>query len=185
MTAAKKEDTKYREIILKAAHDALDKASGEIKNAAVLMAAEAHKNPVLAQAIQATWIDRACYEEVRKMVGKNRGARENLRNARRRTSERSPFGGNDKTGIIAMAQSNARDLMNFELWGGKRLGDATGQEVRQSANNFYAQSFNMSMKGRWLALVAQKVPEDKIVGKTLTSEDLETLRLEAERGENE
>lgn len=88
-------------------------------------------------------------------------------------------------GLIAMAESTWRSLMEFPVWGGKQLGECTKEEVQTAANKFYAVSLTMSKRGRFLAIVAQKVPDGKTVKESLKDDDLEYAMLEAERGGND
>ncbi len=54
----------------------------------------------------------------------------------------------------AMVAEHSR-MMDFPLYGGKRLGDATIAEVRESAASYAAISRDTGRKARWQAMIAE------------------------------
>jgi hypothetical protein len=68
----------------------------------------------------------------------------------------------------ALAQVNAATLYDFPLPGGKRLGDATAEEIAEAAQFYLKQANDMAWKSRWLSAVAAKIPKGKIARKALT-----------------
>jgi hypothetical protein len=82
--------------------------------------------------------------------------------------------------IAALADGNKEILMNFPLWfGGKRLKDSTKQEIADAGLRYMKQGSDMVFKGRWLNLVAAKVPDQKKAGEVLTELQLRKLHKEA------
>lgn len=68
----------------------------------------------------------------------------------------------------ALAQVNATTLYDFPLPGGKRLGDATREEIAEAAQFYMKQANDMAWKARWLSAVAAKVPKGKTARKALS-----------------
>lgn len=58
--------------------------------------------------------------------------------------------------------ANAARMMDVPLWGGKRLGDATAEEIRQSAENYRTNGNNMLHKARWQFAVADAADKNKL-----------------------
>jgi hypothetical protein len=83
--------------------------------------------------------------------------------------------------IAALADGNKEILMNFPLWvGGKRLKEATKNEIADAAQKYLKQGNDMVFKGRWLNLVAASVPENKKAGEVLNEIKLRKLHQEAQ-----
>src|SRR6266566_5191414 len=76
----------------------------------------------------------------------------------------------------------AKGLMAFPLRSGLRLGDAFREEIEADSKFYLAQANDMHVKGRWLALVAKKLPPNKPVGRVLTETKLKQLKAAAEKG---
>jgi len=83
--------------------------------------------------------------------------------------------------IAALAAGVMRTLHDFPLPGGKRLGDATREEVVAAAEFFGRQARDMAWKSRWLAHVAQALPPGRKVSEVISAERLEELRQEVQR----
>ena len=79
--------------------------------------------------------------------------------------------------VAALAEGNAAMLMDFPLPGGKRLGEATADEVRTAAEFYSKQAGNMAHKARWLSMIAARV-KDKTVKDALTEKKLRELQKE-------
>ena len=71
-------------------------------------------------------------------------------------------------------------LMDFPLPGtGKRLGDATGDEVGAAAAFYRGVAADASLKARWLAAVAERA-EPAVVADALPEAELQELRKQAD-----
>ena len=180
MSAEAKTKDPGRELIVQEVKDAMAKAGNEIHNAKILLAKRAKKYEPLRKALLENWLERICYEEVRHFNGDGRKAlRHKIACGLVGIEDRSLKDG----GLHFLAQANA-DLMTFALWGGKPLGKGSREEIQDSANKYYANARTSQVTGRWLALVAQGLPNDKKAGDHFTNERLLELRWEAERDDN-
>lgn len=83
--------------------------------------------------------------------------------------------------IDALAAGTALTLLDFQLPGGKRLGDAARSEVAEAADVFGKMARDLSWKSRWLEHVAQSLPEGSLVRDVMSAERLEELRQEVSR----
>jgi hypothetical protein len=84
-----------------------------------------------------------------------------------------------KTSVTALANGIRRSLLDFPLAGGKRLRDATRDEVIEQAQLYAAQARDMGFKARWLELIGARVDDGRTVGECLTEADALALREEA------
>lgn len=70
----------------------------------------------------------------------------------------------------------ANSLLDFPLPGGKRLGDATPQEVRAGAAMYRMQADDMAWKARWLEKVADAAGRKRTISAALSESDLRKLQ---------
>lgn len=75
-----------------------------------------------------------------------------------------------------LANAITASLLDFPLPGGKRLADATPEEVREGAAFFRSQAEDMSWKARWLDKVAEKVGRKPRVAAAVTEADLRKMQ---------
>lgn len=164
-----------RQIVRRAADQALSEASGEVLRAKAIMSEMARTTQALRDALVEPWIDQAAYEAVREVSRDRRGV---IWDSQRRATPASLVSDADK--IVLLANSNAQALMDFPLPGGKRLGDAIAEEVRTAAGFYYRQAGNMMAKGRWLAKIAVSVPDGKRVSEALDEAKLKDIQIDAQ-----
>jgi hypothetical protein len=69
----------------------------------------------------------------------------------------------------------SRNLLDFPLARGLRLGDATKADVLAQVNLYDAQASDMARKARWLIAVAKATPPHKTVGAVLSADNLERM----------
>ena len=100
--------------------------------------------------------------------------------ARRAQVWRAPPPESGRSRVATLAAVNRLSLMAFLLPSGKRLGDATGAEVRAAAAAFLAQGRDMVIKGRWLTAIADAIPANRMVRRVLDENRLQALRAQAE-----
>lgn len=74
---------------------------------------------------------------------------------------------------------NRANLLDFPLPGGKRLGRAGKAEIAVAAAAYERQGADMLLKARWLATIADRLPEGKVVADVFSDADLERLREDA------
>lgn len=85
-----------------------------------------------------------------------------------------------KTPVSALANGLVRALLDFPLAGGKRLRDATREEVLEQARIYTATARDASQKALWLRMIAARTQEGMRVGDCITEEAAATLRAEAQ-----
>jgi hypothetical protein len=170
MAVAKLKDPETKaETLRDAAKAALLQAGGDVRRATDALAARAMDEPEFLKAHYAEIIRTASYDAV---SGAIRAERAIVWNTPQPTTiER-------RAQVTALASGTVRTLLDFPLPGGKRLGDATRGEVGEAADLYGSQARDMAWKARWLAHVAQSVPDGKRVADVLTAERLEELRQE-------
>jgi hypothetical protein len=80
----------------------------------------------------------------------------------------------------AWAEAISAALMDYPIYGGRRIGDCNRQELLTGANSYRTQADDMLVKARWLRLVADKLPDDrKTVRQALKEDTLAALRQQA------
>lgn len=151
---------------------ALAESKGDPGKATEKLVARVRKDKALREAILDPLVEYACNQAVMREVRVNRGnvwvppSPERL--ARMPDAER----------VRALANGT---LLMFPLPGGKRLGEATREEVAEAARFYERQAGDMAHKARWLQLVAQSIPDGKTAGKVLSDERLRDLQTEAQK----
>jgi hypothetical protein len=88
---------------------------------------------------------------------------------------------NTRDDVIALSRGIANSLLEFPLAGGKKLRDASSEEVAIQANRYEQIADDTGHKARWLRLVAQSVPHGKTVGESVSEERVNELFLEARK----
>lgn len=79
----------------------------------------------------------------------------------------------------AFAEAVTISLLDYRI-NGRRLGDFQKLDLSNFSNGLAAQADDMKVKSRWLALVADALPDNrKTVDEALTSAKLEELRTKA------
>lgn len=76
--------------------------------------------------------------------------------------------GPGRAGVIALAQGIAASYLDMPLANGRRLRDATRDEVTAQSDRYGAASRDMGHKSRFLRLIAQSVPGNRKVGEVIT-----------------
>lgn len=70
-------------------------------------------------------------------------------------------------------------LMQFRLPAGKRLSEATIEDLLEASEFYSKQASDMAHKGRWLDLIAKGLKKGKTVGKQYNEATLRALQEEA------
>lgn len=84
----------------------------------------------------------------------------------------APSSGSNKSGIKAMARRNWYDWL---LPGGKRLGDATRDDLRVAAQFWYEQAEANRRNGQFMDRLAQLVSDKGTVAASLTQDQIEEV----------
>lgn len=168
------------ELVDAAAKAALDDAKGDLSGAAKMMEQAVRASSSLRTAVTDPLIAQACYDAVRRQIKWAR--REAWTGTKHRGSQSTPE-------VIQAQQSRvvhlaAGTLAMFPLPGGKRLGEATREEIVAAADFYGRQASDMGAKARWLRLIGQSLPDGKRVSDVLTDKRLRELQAEAQSDGN-
>jgi len=163
-----------RDVIAEAAKAAYDNAGGDLKKSVVGLEAMVRKDRGLRDALTEPLIAQACYDAVRRACHTDR------KSVWKEPTERLVKG--RTTGSARVVHLAAGNLMMFPLPGGKKLGEATRGEIGEAATFYEKQAGDMTVKARWLRLVAQSIPSGKTARDALTDKRLRELQVEAKRG---
>lgn len=151
-----------------AARACLKQSDGLVAPATELLLSQIEADPDLREAIAAQAIESLAAETVAKQVRDERAATWAGRN-------NAP-----KTNAGHLRNIMERYLLDFPLAGGLRLRDATRDAVESQALLYETAAQDMSRKGRWLRLIAAKVPEGRKVGDCLTEADVRAMQEDAQ-----
>lgn len=159
------------------ARKALEDAGGNVDKATEMFEAAVRQSRALRDQLTEPLIAEACRAAVRKEVREER-----------RTVWVVPTAKPAQVDVKAQAdrvvQLAAGTLAMFPLPGGKRLGEATREEISTAAEFYGRQAADMGAKARWLRLIAQSVPDGKKVGDVLSDARLRELQQEAARADS-
>lgn len=162
------------ELVAEAARRAFDDANGDVREAARMLELAVRMDTPLRIALTDPLLSGACWNAVRGQVRETRRAiwaAPKMPTAAQATALKE-----QSSRVVHLATGT---LKMFPLPGGKRLGQATREEI-VAASEFYArQAGDMSHKARWLQLVGQSVPAGRTVAEALTDERLAELQSEA------
>lgn len=164
-----------RDLVAEAAKTALDQAKGDVREATKILEDSVRNHRQLRDALTDPLIANACYGAVRAVC-----------HVERRKVWSPPvqrFVKTQVTGAHRVVQLAAGTLLMFPLPGGKKLGDATRDEITTAASFYESQSGDMAQKARWLQLVAQSIPANKKAGEVLNEKRLRELQKEARADE--
>ena len=176
-------------IVQLAAQKALERSKGDVDNASALLEREAKKDKNLYDGLVSNFLGRACREAILAVVryewrpaswnSDHKAHNALIVPAPLKRGEQAPDP--KASNIIALADLNMRNLMEFHLPipGSPLLKSATKEQVMQAAHRYLSNGYSFLAKGKWLELVAGKVPEGKLVGEVLTEKKLADLRDEA------
>lgn len=164
------------DLVAEAARRALDDAKGDAREATRMLVEAVRQSRRLRDALLDPLISNACYDAVRAQIHIDR------RNAWRQPAEKLVPSRSGVTGSYRVVQLAAGTLLMFPLPGGKKLGDATREDITAAASFYETQSADMAHKSRWLRLVSQHIEDGKTVGDVMTDKRLRELQEEARRG---
>lgn len=141
---------------------AMEQADGDVLKATEILEAQARSNMDVWRELTDTLLRTACYDACRAVC-----------RSERRIIWNSP--NYDKGGNGERVKQHANTLLDWPLPGGKKLRDATKQDLLEASGFYSKQAAQMTSIANWLDAVAKKV-KTKTVGETLSADDLEKLR---------
>lgn len=153
-----------------------DAAQGDVKRAARIMERKVRAERALLSSLLEEFIRMTCTDAVAHVL---RGSRRAIWNTPDQMPPNYDAGGRGDR-IKYLAASNRMMLMQFQLPGGKILGDATAPEVREAASFYGKQAKDMGHKSRWLELIAANVKKNKTVRESLDESKLQELKRESD-----
>lgn len=162
-----------RDLVAEAARAALAEANGDVREATKKLEASVRGNRRLRDELTDPLISNACYTAVTAQC----------RVERRKvwSPPAEKLVASRVTGAHRVVQLATGTLLMFPLPGGKKLGEATREEIAEAAQFYETQATDMGVKARWLRLVAQSVPGNKTAADVLSDKRLRELQ-EAARG---
>ena len=173
ITAQKKAEPK--DPVADAAKSALEAANGDVKAATAVLEKQVRGDRALRDTLTDPLISNACYDAIRRQCHVER------RQVWAPPAEKLVATG--VTGAHRVVKLAAGNLLTFPLPGGKKLGEATRDDVAEAASFYKSQSEDMGHKARWLQLIGQSIPADKTVADVLTDKRLRELQSEARNHE--
>ena len=177
MAAARKIEPKSGvELISEVARQAFTAADGDVKLAAEAMEQKVRKDRALRDALTDPLLAGACWAAVSQQM---RMQRRTIWNAPIVANEPKPQAPAVREHIDRVVHLATGTLSMFPLPGGKRLAEATREEIVAGAEFYSQRAADAGHKARWLQLVAQSVPSGKTAGDVLTDERLAELQTEA------
>lgn len=168
MTALKEEK---KDFVAEAAKAAFDAANGDVQIATKAFEQTVRGNRDLRDQLLDPLVSTACYDAIRRVCHQER-----RQVWKAPVHQPAVYRGSDAARVVQLAAGN---LLMFPLPGGKKLGEASRQEISDAAGFYAQQAGDMAHKARWLQLIAQSVPADKTVGDVMTDERLRELQAEA------
>lgn len=81
----------------------------------------------------------------------------------------------------ALAKMAVRNLYNFPLAGGRKLGDGSKSEVQDQARFYHTQAMTEFKRAHWLTIIAKGMGGREIVKSRYSLEDLTNLLAESEQ----
>jgi hypothetical protein len=159
-TTPKKKQVDIKDVAKKALED----ADGDVQKGVARMVERVRKNRALFTTLMDPLVESACFREIGMVCRRER-----------RDIWRAPNYGPADEGarVIQLAAGN---LLMFPLPGGKPLGEATKEDVEKAAHFYREQSNDMGHKARWLQIIADRTPPERLVQHVLSDEELRSLQ---------
>lgn len=178
MAAPRKNDPSPELTIEEVARRAFADASGDVDEAVGMFERAIRQSQRLRDALTEPLITSACREAINALVRKNRHSAWTGAEPRAPVRSAPPTAEAQASRVVQLASGT---LLMFPLPGGKRLSEATREDVTEAATFYGRQAADMGVKARWLRLIAQSLPADKTVGEAITDKRLRELQTEAQR----
>lgn len=150
------------------ARTALEQCGGNTAEATDAVAEILANDKRLARSVAAEAIALASYELVQHRMRDNRSAV--VLSANR-----------SRDGVAALANGIRAALLDFPLAGGMKLRDATPDEVTEQIDRYDAIGRDVSHKAKWLRLIVQSVPRNKLIGEVISDDRAQELWNEASK----
>ncbi|HEX2554249.1 MAG TPA: hypothetical protein VHL98_11135 [Microvirga sp.] len=171
MAAAEKRE---KDPVAEAARLAWQDSEGNVKVATAMLEEAVRRSRSLRDALTEPFIAQACYDAIRGQVRTERKTVWSPPPAKRVADAAA--------GAERVVQLASGTLLMFPLPGGKRLGEATREDITEAAEFYSRQAGDMAVKARWLQLIGQSVPPNRKVQEILTDERLRELQEAAREG---
>lgn len=147
--------------------DALHEVDGNAEKAVSRVISQLKNDQKLLRKVVQAAIGLAVWERAQHTIRNNR---KNLI-GRVITANQQP----SRANVIALAQGIRACLLDMPLAGGQRLRDSTREIVLAQVDRYEKQAGDMSHKARWLRLIAQSIPDGKLVGDVVSEKRAQEL----------
>lgn len=154
---------------------ALDTFDGDADKASEYLFKKLLKDQSLLRQVIRSAIGYAVYHKTQETVRKGRSEIVNLAYEAARMAGAKASKGPSRDDVEAKARIVVAGLLDFPLAGGKKLRDATREEIAAQADRYEKQIKDEAHKARWLRLIEPIVPEGELAGEVLTEEQVQQL----------
>lgn len=152
------------ELLLSVAKEHLEAADGNVRVATETLMYQIKRDKKLLAQLTDPLLATACYTVITSLC----------RQERRKIWTMPTYTVNEQgKRVAALAEGN---IMSWPLPGGKRLGEATREDIWFASDFYEKQGKDMLHKSRWLTLVGQSLPDNTIVKDVLSEERLLELK---------
>lgn len=154
---------------------ALEEADGDMQQAVEIMTDRLLENPAYVKSLLREWAKAWAYDRVHSFVALKRRIAMQARPNDARAAE----------ALRVAVRMNALRVMDTPIFGGKRLGDATVEEMRESARRYEMLADDTRRKACWHALIADEaekrvgVSSETPIGDILSEEVVASLKEQA------
>jgi len=153
------------------ARESLEKADGNVIEAAKTMTNRVLKNDALFRQLMEPLCQSACYDAIRQVVRHSRRSMWDMK---------QPTPAEEKRRTEHEGEFFRATLYDFPLPDGTRLGDAIKSQILAGADFYAKQSKNMESKARFLTMVGAVANERKPLRKVASLTQLANLKKKAE-----
>lgn len=141
----------------------LDNSGGDVVTATNALEALARGNPEVWMSITDSLLRDACYNQITALCRRER---------RKIWSAPAPDTKSQSNRVV----NHAKSILDFPLPGGKRLRDATKEDLSAASSFYQKQAAKMSSISEWLSSVAKRVKKGATVGDCLSEKQLHRMK---------
>ena len=153
------------------AKECLEASGGDWRAAAEMMLQRVAESEELQRELTQPLLKSAVWQSIRAVAQKERRAFK----ADALGQPREP----DQDGLVELAASNARNLLDYPLMKGMRLGDADMVALTEEIELHHAQAQSFAIKARWLSLVQRQLQPGETVREKFSHTGLAALMRRA------
>ncbi len=163
--------------------EVMEEAKGDTNAATLALMTKARTNPELYRELTEDYLLQACHAVIRLYVTQHLRPRAWEGGAEIAPAATGVHKQSDQRGgrLLALARVHAAGLLSFHLPINNQpmLKDATREKVREAAEYYLRLAADFAPKGKFLSLVADKLPEGKTVAEVFSEKQLQALQKKA------